>query len=63
MGIVAVSPLRGTGVMFETFHIAGTIPEEREGLKMSATGSVSWRVKLYEGLLASQWTLKSFLDM
>ena len=49
--------------MFETFHIAGTIPEEREGLKMSATGSVSWRVKLYEGLLASQWTLKSFLDM
>ena len=26
-------------------YIAGTIPEEREGLKMSATGSVSWRVK------------------
>ena len=25
-------------------YIAGTIPEEREGLKMSATGSVSWRV-------------------
>lgn len=45
MGIVAASPLRGTGVMFETFHIAGTIAEEREGLKMSATGSVSWRVK------------------
>ena len=49
--------------MFDTFHIAGTIPEEREGLKMSATGSVSWRVKLYEGLLASQWTLKSFVEM
>lgn len=45
MGIVAASPLRGTGVMLETLHIAGTIQEETEGLKMSASGSVSWRVK------------------
>ena len=31
----------GTGVMFESFHIDGTVPVERDRLKISVTGKAS----------------------